>query len=157
MLDFVLGHAHVEYIDTNSEQAIRTPPVPFTLARPSQLDPRSPLLQVNYTLDLQRNRAETSQVLKQAVETNDYEHAQELINAQLTKIRSSVSAQDPLCQQLIHDLEYQYSNHHEFKRNMTNIYMQHGQERATYSTNTTTSAACYETKNQKRYRKKCVS
>ena len=95
----------------------------FTLARPNQINPQSPLLQVNYTLDVQRNRAETSAVLKRAVEEDDYARAREMINAQLTKIRSSVSAADPLCQQLIRDLEYKYSNQYEFKTTMTNMSM----------------------------------
>ena len=126
------------------------------LARPNQVDPRSPLLQINHTLDVQRNRAETTEVLKEAVELNDYARARTLITAQLEKIRSSASAQDPLCQQLIRDLEYQYSNQLEFRTNMTNMYMQHGFERGTYSTSATVSAACYKTANQERYRKKFV-
>jgi len=111
-------------------------------------------LQVNYALDIQRNRAETSIVLKKAVEEHDYQRARELVNAQIQKIRSSVSAKDVLCQQLIKDLEYQYSNQHEFKTTMTNMLMQHGQERATYSTATTQSACMYVTSSQKRYRMK---
>lgn len=77
-----------------------------------------------------------------------------MIQAQLEKIRSSVSAADPLCQQLIRDLEYNYSNQLEFKRNMTNMYMQHGQERATYSTCATISTVGYLTSGQERYRRK---
>ena len=147
-----LGRVSLEYIDANTEKTMRTPPVAFTLARPNQINPQSPLLEVNYTLDVQRNRAETSELLKRVVEEANYERAREMINAQLDKLRSSVSAADPLCQQLIRDLEYQYSNQYEFKTTMTNMYMQHGQERATYSTGTTISAACYMTKGQERYR-----
>lgn len=77
-----------------------------------------------------------------------------MVDTQLAKIRSSVSAQDPLCQQLISDLEYQYSNQHEFKTTMTNMHMQHGQERATYSTVTTCSAGSYMTSGQERFRRK---
>jgi hypothetical protein len=95
--------------------------------------------------------------LKQAVEEHSYERAREMINIQLATIRSSVSAQDPLCQQLIRDLEYQYSNQNEFKTTMTNMYMQHGQERATYSTKTTISANCYMTSGQERFRQKYKS
>ncbi len=149
-----LGRVSLEYKDANTDQTVRTPPVSFTLARPNQIDPRSPLLQVNYTLDIQRNRTETSEVLKRAVEENDYGRARDMINAQLDKIRSSVSAVDPLCQQLIRDLEYQYSNQYEFKTTMTNMYMQHGQERATYSTGATLSTIGYMTSGQERYRSK---
>jgi len=144
----------LKYIDANTNQNIQTEPVQFTLARPTQINPSSPLLQVNYALDIQRNRAETSIVLKKAVEEHDYQRARELVNAQIQKIRSSVSAKDVLCQQLIKDLEYQYSNQHEFKTTMTNMLMQHGQERATYSTATTQSACMYVTSSQKRYRMK---
>lgn len=136
---------------------MHTVPVSFILARPNQIDPGSPLLQVNYILDIQRNRAETSEVLKKAVEENDYSRARDMINAQLEKIRSSVSAQDPLCQQLIRDLEYQYSNQREFRTTMTNMYMQHGQERATYSTVATLSTIGYMTSGQERFRKKYAS
>jgi hypothetical protein len=153
-MSLFLGRVSLEYIDANTEQTVRTPPVSFTLARPNQINPQSPLLQVNYTLDVQRNRAETSAVLKRAVEEDDYARAREMINAQLTKIRSSVSAADPLCQQLIRDLEYKYSNQYEFKTTMTNMSMQHGQERATYSTGATISTACYMTSGQERYRSK---
>ncbi len=91
------------------------------------------------------------------MEENDYSRARDMINAQLEKIRSSVSAQDPLCQQLLRDLEYRYSNQHEFQTTMTNMYMQHGQERATYSTVTTISADRYRTIGQERFRSKYKS
>ncbi|CAF4069220.1 unnamed protein product [Rotaria sp. Silwood2] len=155
--DHTIGHVSLEYIDTNTDQKIHTPHVPFILARPNQIDPQSSLLQVNYELDIQRNRSETSHVLKQAVEENDYQRVRDMINAQIAKIRSSVSAEDPLCQQLIHDLEYQYSNQQEFRTTMTNMYIQHGQERATYSTGATVSSSCYMTSGQERYRSKYKS
>ncbi|CAF4409730.1 unnamed protein product, partial [Adineta steineri] len=100
----IIGHASLQYIDTYSNQIIHTPSVPFILSRPNQVDPQSSLLQINHTLDVQRNRAETSQILKRAVEVHDYTHAHEIIKNQIEKIRSSISAQDPLCQQLICDL-----------------------------------------------------
>ncbi|CAF1361734.1 unnamed protein product [Adineta steineri] len=152
----IIGHASLQYIDTYSNQIIHTPSVPFILSRPNQVDPQSSLLQINHTLDVQRNRAETSQILKRAVEAHDYTHAHEIIKNQIEKIRSSLSAQDPLCQQLIYDLEQQYSNQREFKTIMTNMYRQHGQERATYSTNKTTSAAHYMTSGQERLKMKFV-
>ncbi|CAF3331631.1 unnamed protein product [Rotaria sp. Silwood2] len=155
--DHTIGHVSLEYIDTNTDQKIHAPHVPFILARPNQIDPQSSLLQVNYELDIQRNRSETSHVLKQAVEENDYQRVRDMINAQIAKIRSSVSAEDPLCQQLIHDLEYQYSNQQEFRTTMTNMYIQHGQERATYSTGATVSSSCYMTSGQERYRSKYKS
>lgn len=95
--------------------------------------------------------------MKQATDESNYTRARELINAQLEKIRASVSAADPLCQQLIRDLEYRYTNQCEFNRNMTNMWMQHGQERATYSTCATTSTVGYMTSSQERYRQKYCS
>lgn len=95
--------------------------------------------------------------MKQAVEEHDYGRAREMINTQLAKIRSSVSAEDPLCKQLILDLECQHSNQQEFKSTMTNMFMQHGQERATYSTAKVSSAACYMTSGQERFRNKYTS
>ncbi|CAF3879577.1 unnamed protein product [Rotaria sp. Silwood1] len=152
--DHTIGHVSLEYRDANTDQIVHTPHVPFILARPNQIDPRSSLLQVNYELDIQRNRSETSQVLKEAVKENNYERARAMINSQIAKIRSSVSAENPLCQQLIRDLEHQYLNQREFQTTMTNMYMQHGQERATYSTIATVSANCYMTSGQERFRSK---
>ncbi|CAF1320341.1 unnamed protein product [Rotaria sordida] len=148
----IIGRVSIEYTDAINGRQIHTPTIPFLLARPAQLTPDSPLLVVNYALDLQRNRAETSRVLKEAVNESNYERARELLNAQSAKIRASVSAQDPLCQQLIRDLEYQYTSQYEFGTTMTNMYMQHGQERFAYSTATTFSSNCYMTSGQERFR-----
>ncbi|CAF1157449.1 unnamed protein product [Adineta steineri] len=148
----IIGHVSLEYTDAINRRQIQTPAVPFLLTRPAQLAPDSPLLVVSYAVDLQRNRAETSRVLKEAVNEPNYERARELLNTQLAKIRTSVSAQDPLCQQLIRDLEYHYTNPSQFATTMTNMYMQHGQERYTYSTATTMSANCYMTSGQERFR-----
>ncbi|CAF3830023.1 unnamed protein product [Rotaria sp. Silwood1] len=119
----IIGRVSIEYTDAINGRQIHTPTIPFLLVHPAQLTPDSPLLVINYALDLQRNRAETSRVLKEAVNEPNYERARELLNAQLAKIRSSVSAQDPLCQQLIRDLEYQYTSQYELRTTMTNMYM----------------------------------
>ncbi|CAF3369228.1 unnamed protein product [Rotaria sp. Silwood2] len=103
----VIGRVSIEYTDAINGRQIHTSAVPFLLARPAQLAPDSPLLVVNYALDLQRNRAETSRVLKEAVNEPNYERARELLNVQLAKIRASVSAQDPLCQKLIRNSKSQ--------------------------------------------------
>ena len=55
-------------------------------------------LQINYTLDLQRNRVETAHVLKLAMEEYDYKRSLAILKAQVEKIQASVSAQDPFCQ-----------------------------------------------------------
>ena len=142
----------LEYTDAIHARQIQTPAVPFVFERPGQLDPQSPLRRVNYALDVQRNRAETSEVLRRAVQMGVYSQAQELIRAQLEKIRASVSAEDPFCQQLIRDLEYRYQDHYQFQTTMTNMYMQHGQERATYSLASTLSPNMYVTGGQERFR-----
>ena len=152
--EIVLGQTSMQYIDANTQQTIQTPSVPFLLARPDQIDPQSPLLQINYTLDVQRNRAETSRVIEQAVKTSDYQQAREMINAQLAKIRASVSVADPLCQQMIKDLEHQHESQQEFQSVMTNMYMQHSQERATYTSAAVCSSAAYMTYGQERFRSK---
>lgn len=147
-----LGCVSLIYTDAIHGREVQTPTVPFIFERPGQLDPQSALRQVNYALDLQRNRAETSEILRRAVAMRNYAEAQQLINTQLAKIRASISAADPLCQQLIRDLEYRYQDHYQFQTTMTNMFMQHGQERATYSTATTLSANMYVTGGQERYR-----
>ena len=158
---FVVGHVSLEYVDANNGHAVQTLPVPFKLARPDQLDPQSPLLQVNHDLDVQRNRAETSRVLKEAARLPDYNQARELIRTHVANIRASVSAQDPLCQKLILDLESRYANQKEFNATITSLYMQHGQERATYLSSRMCSANSYTTFGQERFvknfasRKKC--
>lgn len=95
--------------------------------------------------------------MRQAVNETDFARAREIINAQLAKIRSSVSVQDPFCQQLIRDLEYQYANQREFQTTMINMSLQHGQERATYATKNTCSSSRYMTYGQERYRSKFTS
>lgn len=131
--------------------------MPFKLARPDQLDPQSPLLQVNHDLDVQRNRAETSRVLREAARLQDYDRARELIQVHVAKIRASVSAQDPLCQKLILDLENRYADQDEFNATITNLYMQHGQERATYASSRMCSANVYTTIGQERFQKNYAS
>ena len=149
---FVAGHVSLEYVDANSGHAVQTLPVPFKLARPDQLDPQSPLLQVNHDLDVQRNRAETSRVLREAARSQNYDQARTLIQVHLAKIRASVSAQDSLCQKLITDLENRYANQNEFNATITSLSMQHGQERATYASSKMCSANLYTTQGQERFK-----
>ena len=141
----------MKYIDPNSQRTMNTPDVPFTLARPDQIDPRSPLVQMNYTLDVQRNRTETSQVLQQAVKTSDYQLARQMIDVQLAKIRASASAADPFCQQLIQDLEHRQPSQQVFQSVMTNMCIQQSQERATYTSACVGSSAIYKTAGQQRF------
>ena len=147
-----LGRVSLQYTNPINNTNIQTESVPFLLRRPGQLAPNSPLLQVNFALDVQRNRVKTSSVLKQAVVERNFEQVKAMLEAQIASIRASVSAQDPLCQQMISDLMQQYSNREQFATTMTNMYMQHSQERATYSTGITISAASYMTGGQERFR-----
>ncbi|CAF1664589.1 unnamed protein product, partial [Rotaria magnacalcarata] len=147
-----IGHASLEYIDANTNQTVRTEPVPFLLARPSQIAPQSSLLKVNYELDIQRNRAETSEVLKRAVVETDYERARGMVKGQLEKIRSSVSVESPLCQQLMWDLEFQYPSQIESSISLATVHMQHEQEHNSDSTTTTISEECNMPPNLGRYR-----
>ncbi|CAF4763602.1 unnamed protein product [Rotaria magnacalcarata] len=149
-----IGHASLEYIDANTNQTVRTEPVPFLLARPSQIAPQSSLLKVNYELDIQRNRAETSEVLKRAVVETDYERARGMVKGQLEKIRSSVSVESPLCQQLMWDLEFQYPSQIESSISLATVHMQHEQEHNSDSTTTTISEECNMPPNLGRYRSK---
>ncbi|CAF1924119.1 unnamed protein product [Rotaria magnacalcarata] len=151
-----IGHVSLEYIDANTNQTIRTEPVPFLLARPSQIAPQSSLLKDNYELDIQRNRAETSEILKRAVVETDYERAREMVKGQLEKIRSSVSAECPLCQQLMWDLEFQYPSQIESSISLATVHMQHEQEHNSHSTTTTISEVCNMPPNLGRYRSKYI-
>jgi hypothetical protein len=102
-----LGHVSTRYIEPGSGLEIITPYVPFRLIRASELSPD--LLQINHKIDLQRNRVETAAVLKQAMDESDYNGSLDLLKVEVDKIKASVSAQDPFCQQLIKDLRCRYT------------------------------------------------
>ncbi|CAF1056738.1 unnamed protein product [Adineta steineri] len=143
-----IGHVLVVYTDPNSRQRFTTTSVPFHLIRNSTL--LSDHLQVSYTIDLQRNRIETALVLKQAMDEQNYSRSIAILRAQVEKIKASVSAQDPFCQQLIRDLEYRYPTEHGYRSTYHNIYRQHATERGTYSSSTSTSAQIYGSVYQRR-------
>lgn len=116
-------------------QSIRTltsTPIPFQLARGSQLSPD--LLQVNNAVDIQRNRVETARVLRQAMEESDYRRSLELLKAQVEKINSSMSAQDPFCQTLMNDLRCSYPTEREYRSSHHHGYRSYETERGTYRT-----------------------
>ncbi|UJR11147.1 hypothetical protein I4U23_015328 [Adineta vaga] len=141
-----IGHVSIVYTDPNSNHTLTTPPVPFHLIRTSR--PSSYHLQIDRTIDLQRNRIETVLVLRQAMEEQDYNQSMALLKAQVERIKASVSAQDPFCQQLIRDLEYRYTTEGDYRSTYHNIYMQHATERSTYSSASSSSAQIYSTINQ---------
>jgi hypothetical protein len=131
----------VTYIEPNSGQTITTTPVSFQLVRTAQ--PAADLLQVNHTLDIQRNRVETAREIKRAMDENSYQRSLVILKAQVEKIKASVSAQDPFCQLLIKDLEHRYPSEHTYRSSHNNTYMQHSSERGTYAPLTAFSSAQY--------------
>jgi hypothetical protein len=145
---YLLGQATVTYVEPNSGQTITTTPVSFQLIRTAQ--PADDLLQVNYTLDIQRNRVETAREIKRAMDENNYRRSLAILKAQVEKIKSSVSSQDPFCQLLIKDLEYGYPSERAYRSSHHNTYMQHSSERGTYAPTTTFSSAQYVCSSQQR-------
>ncbi|CAF0860364.1 unnamed protein product [Didymodactylos carnosus] len=126
-----IGNVIITYVDPNSGHTITTTPVPFQLVRASH--PSADLLQINRTLDLQRNRVETAHVLERAMNEYDYGRSLAILKGQVEKIKASVSAQDPFCQQLIKDLEYRYPSERDYRSSHHNNYYQHQTERGTYA------------------------
>ena len=82
---------------------------------------------------MHRNRVETAREIKRAMDESDYQRSLAILKAQIEKIKSSVSAQDPFCQSLIKDLEYRYPSERDYRASHTNNYMQHSSERGTYA------------------------
>jgi hypothetical protein len=138
---YLLGQVTVTYVEPNSGQTITTAPVSFQLIRTAQ--PADDLLQVNYTLDIQRNRVETACEIKRAMDENNYQRSLAILKAQVEKIKSSVSGQDAFCQLLIKDLEYRYPSERAYRSSHHNTYMQHSSERGTYAPTTTYSSPQY--------------
>ncbi len=136
----------VTYVEPDSGQTIMTTPVSFKLARVPQ--PAADLLQVNYALDIQRNRAETAHEIKRAMDENDYQQSLAILKAQVDKIKASVSAQDPFCQLLIKDLEHRFPSERVYRSTHNNTYMQHSSERGAYAPTGTSSSEQYLSRRQ---------
>ena len=142
MYRYLLGQVTITYVEPNNGQTITTTPVSFKLVRTAQ--PTADLLQVNYTLDVQRNRVETAREIKRAMDENNYQRSLAILKAQVQKIKSSVSAADPFCQLLIKDLEYRYPSERDYRASHSNSYMQHSSERGTYAAIGNISSAMYQ-------------
>ena len=138
----------ITYLDPNTNRTITTTPVPFQLVRASQ--PSADLLQVNHTLDLQRNRVETAHALERAMAEQDYRQSLAILKAQVEKIKASVSGQDPFCQKLIKDLEHHYPSERDYRSTHHTTYMCHTTERGTYMPTTTFSSEQYQSAYQTR-------
>lgn len=126
---------------------LNTAPVPFHLVRASLLSPDH--LRINHTLDVQRNRIETTDVLRRAMNEKNYKQSINLLNAQVKRIQKSISAHDPFCQQLIRDLQYRYPTEHDYRLSQSNACLQHSSERSTYSTEHTPSVTLYQSPYQR--------
>ncbi len=113
----------VTYVDPNIGRTLTTTPIAFQLIRAAQ--PSADLLQVNLSLDIQRNRVETARVLKLVMDTSSYERSHAILNAQVDKIKASASAQDPFCQRLIQDLQHRFLTERDYRSSHTNAYRQH--------------------------------
>ncbi|CAF3706138.1 unnamed protein product [Rotaria sp. Silwood1] len=142
----IIGNVTVVYIDPNSRRAITTDPVSFNLVRSSH--PPSDLLRVNHVLDIQRNRVETAHALAQAMAEDNYRQSRNILKAQVEKIKTSVSGQDPFCQKLIKDLQYRYSSERAYRSSHQNNYVCHGTERGTYTPASNISSRQYVSFNQ---------
>ena len=130
------------YVEPNSSQIITTSPVSFQLIRTAQ--PTADLLRVNYTLDIQRNRVETADEIKRAMNEGNYQRSLAILKAQVEKIKASVSAQDPFCLLLVKDLEYRYPSERDYRSSHHNAYMQHASERGTYAPTSNFSSPQYQ-------------
>ncbi|CAF2978602.1 unnamed protein product, partial [Rotaria sp. Silwood2] len=141
-----IGQVTVTYIEPNNGQTTTINPVSFQLTRTAQ--PPADLLQVNYTLDIQRNRVETVREIKRVMHENNYQRSIAILKAQVDKIKASVSAQDPFCQLLVKDLEYRYPSERDYRTSYYNAYAQHSSERGTYAPSTNASALQYQCRSQ---------
>ncbi|CAF0894689.1 unnamed protein product [Didymodactylos carnosus] len=141
-----IGNVIITYVDPNSDLIITTTAVPFQLARASHSS--ADLLLINHTVDLQRNRVETENVLERAMNEYDYGRSRAILKDQVEKIKASVSAQGPFCQQLIKDLEYRYPSERKYRSSHHNSYHQHQTERGTYTPSSTISTQQYLSQEQ---------
>lgn len=116
--------------------------MPFRLLRIAC--PSSEHLQTNYTVDIQRNRVQTANILRLALRAPNYSKSMELRFYQINKIQASISAADPFCQNLIKDLQQSYDSHNEYRSTHYNIIMQHSSERGTYTSDSTSSTLDYQ-------------
>ncbi|CAF4891547.1 unnamed protein product [Rotaria sp. Silwood1] len=142
----IIGHVSVSYIDPNTTHSITTPQVPFYFIRAPNLP--ADLLRVNYQLDRQRNRIETIEALERAMAERDYEQSRVILASQVEKLKASVSAQDPFCQELIRDLEYSFPSEQEYRSTHYTSSRCHATERGAYLPTSTTSSGRYHTRRQ---------
>lgn len=78
----------------------------------------------------------------------DYDASRAILAAQVEKVKVSASAQDPFCQALIQDLEYNFPSEQEYRSTHYTSYRCHQTERGTYMPGTTSSSDRYHNRRQ---------
>lgn len=144
----IIGYVSMIYNDPICNRSVTTNPVPFRLLRLPE--PSAEQLQVNALLDRQRNRVETVNALEQAMAESDFTRSREILQAQVERIKNSVSAQDPFCQELIRDLQHSYPTENAYRSSHHNTYRCQQSERGTYFPASNTSSEAYRTRHQMR-------
>ncbi|CAF1017086.1 unnamed protein product [Adineta steineri] len=142
-----IGNVTITYIDPKTTRSLTTNPIEFQLIRASDLPAN--LLQVDRTLDNQRNRIETTQALEEAMAEPDFQRSRAILKAQAEKLKTSISAEDPFTKELIQDLEQSFRHENQYRSSHHNTYMSHQTERGTYSPAGTTSSHQYSTGHQR--------
>lgn len=143
-----IGYVSMIYNDPICNRSVTTNPVPFRLLRLPE--PSAEQLQVNALLDRQRNRVETVNALEQAMAESDFTRSREILQAQVERIKNSISAQDPFCQELIRDLQHSYPTENAYRSSHHNTYRCQQSERGTYFPASNTSSEAYRTRHQMR-------
>ncbi|CAF0923261.1 unnamed protein product [Didymodactylos carnosus] len=153
-----IGTASVKYIDPSSQKMLSSELTPLRLIRSNVIDDKT-LLEVNYDLDVQRNRINAAKGMKEAVayvEQRSMDQATAVLQAVIDKINASVSSQDTLCQSLIEDLNTSIKkfehDKQKFMAYMTNMSMQQCSERGTYTSPHFSSSNAYITSSNRAQR-----
>ena len=136
----------MNYTDVNTGQTVSTASVPFRLMRASELTSDS--LRVNHQVDVQRNRIQTTQALKEAMDERSYNKSLEILRNQVLKIKASVTAQDPFCQQLIKGLEFRHASEQAYRSTHLSSYTQQRMERGAYTPAPWSATSFFLTPNQ---------
>ncbi|CAF1009133.1 unnamed protein product [Didymodactylos carnosus] len=146
-----IGTASVNYIDPLSQKILFTQSIPLRLIRSKVINDEK-LLEVNYDLDVQRNRIIAANGMKEATahaENHDMDQAKAILQAVIDKISASISLNDTLCQGLINDLnkgiEKFEHDKQQFTAYMYNMEIQYRTERGTYMAPMFTNANMYIT------------
>ncbi|CAF0747452.1 unnamed protein product, partial [Didymodactylos carnosus] len=150
-----ISTASVKYIDPSSQQMFSSESTAITLVRSKAITDLK-LLEVNYDLDVQRNRVDAAKGMKVAVvfaQQRDMNQAKAVLQAIIKKITASISSQDNLCKSLVEDLNKSIEkfehDEQQFTCYMTNMSMQHHSERGTYTTPHFTSSDGYTTQSNR--------